>query len=435
MFPIALAALLSTFGPAVPNAPEHSVRFDPSPLMKIGVGDALPAEFDAVGARGLRVVRRSEVGEGASRAFHLKLEHPIMPSRHASLLVRDGRVTGAFYPGGSLRTSLTGIEAGLSGTASEDAASDLPCGHRDELIAPAVGNGEGGVAGTPCSDGTVVDLLVLYTGAAALQAGGVPQMEDWILWAVEDSNAIYADSGIDLSIRLVGTAVAANYFEQAAMVDDLYALTYTDDGLLDEVLPLRDSLHADLVALVRADGGGACGIAWLAGADPSQQGYGYSVTALGCFTNRTFTHELGHNMGCCHAPGDGGGCTAGGVFPYSVGHRFLGTDGAQYRTVMAYSPGTRIPHFSSPLVAYAGTPTGIADSVDNARSINITRFAFTQYRCAPCGGDLNGDGTRDGADLAILLSGWGTNAPDLDGDGLVGGADLAVLLGAWGACP
>ena len=52
----------------------------------------------------------------------------------------------------------------------------------------------------------------------------------------------------------------------------------------------------------------------------------------------------------------------------------------------------------------------------------------------PAGPDFNGDGLVDGADLSLLLSGWGGNdiGLDLDGDGQVGGNDLAVLLGAWG---
>ena len=48
-------------------------------------------------------------------------------------------------------------------------------------------------------------------------------------------------------------------------------------------------------------------------------------------------------------------------------------------------------------------------------------------------GDLNGDGVVNGADLSILLSGWGMPGPaDLDGNGTVGGSDLAILLGSWG---
>ena len=49
--------------------------------------------------------------------------------------------------------------------------------------------------------------------------------------------------------------------------------------------------------------------------------------------------------------------------------------------------------------------------------------------------DLDGDGTVGGADLTMLLGGWGSSNPDLDltGDGIVGGADLTVLLGCWGS--
>ncbi|MEY2713314.1 MAG: Dockerin type domain, partial [Planctomycetota bacterium] len=50
----------------------------------------------------------------------------------------------------------------------------------------------------------------------------------------------------------------------------------------------------------------------------------------------------------------------------------------------------------------------------------------------PLPGDLNGDGVVDGADLGILLTGWGgSGAADLNGDGVVDGADLGILLTSW----
>lgn len=49
-------------------------------------------------------------------------------------------------------------------------------------------------------------------------------------------------------------------------------------------------------------------------------------------------------------------------------------------------------------------------------------------------GDLDGDATVGGSDLAILLGSWGRPGPaDLDGDGTTDAADLAILLGAWGS--
>lgn len=47
-------------------------------------------------------------------------------------------------------------------------------------------------------------------------------------------------------------------------------------------------------------------------------------------------------------------------------------------------------------------------------------------------GDLNFDGFVNAADLAILLSQWGTaGSADLSGDGVVDAADLSILLAAW----
>lgn len=438
MFTLAAAAL-ALLAPPAPAAgvPESTIAFDPRAIARLVEGDVLPHALDAAGGRGLRVVARTELGELPSNDVHLMLEHPTMPARHASLLLRGGRLTGAIALGSSTRVAVSGIAPGISRQRTEGAESELPCGLDGNLVRPSDGESTEGGTAASCDDGSRVDVLVLYTDAAVAQAGGEVQMIDWINWAVADSNAIYASTGIGLTMRLAGASRAAGYIEDAAsMANDLYALRDPADGKLDQALPLRNSAAADMVALVRADGGGACGIAWLLGTDPASEGYAYSVTALGCFTNRTFTHELGHNMGCCHAPGDGGGCTTGGVFAYSVGHRFNGLSGTQYRTVMAYAPGTRIPRFSSPTTLYDGTPTGLVDR-DNAASINITRFTFTNFRCDLCPGDINGDSVRDGADLAAVLGNWGTTAPatDLNGDGTTNAADLAVLLGNWGACP
>jgi hypothetical protein len=51
--------------------------------------------------------------------------------------------------------------------------------------------------------------------------------------------------------------------------------------------------------------------------------------------------------------------------------------------------------------------------------------------------DLDGNGVVNGADLGLMLAGWGacgTPCPgDLDGNGAVNGADLGLLLAAWSA--
>jgi len=51
-------------------------------------------------------------------------------------------------------------------------------------------------------------------------------------------------------------------------------------------------------------------------------------------------------------------------------------------------------------------------------------------------GDLDGNGVVNGADLGLLLAGWGpcgTPCPgDLDGNGVINGADLGLQLAVWG---
>jgi len=50
----------------------------------------------------------------------------------------------------------------------------------------------------------------------------------------------------------------------------------------------------------------------------------------------------------------------------------------------------------------------------------------------PIPGDLDGNGSVDAADLATMLSAWGTNGADLNGDNSTDASDLAILLGNWG---
>ncbi|MSR29132.1 MAG: hypothetical protein EXS03_06110 [Phycisphaerales bacterium] len=52
-----------------------------------------------------------------------------------------------------------------------------------------------------------------------------------------------------------------------------------------------------------------------------------------------------------------------------------------------------------------------------------------------CSGDFNLDGFRDGLDMAVILSGWGTASGDLNSDGTTDGLDMAVILSGWGTCP
>ncbi len=80
------------------------------------------------------------------------------------------------------------------------------------------------------------------------------------------------------------------------------------------------------------------------------------------------------------------------------------------------------------------TTLGTAKRFESRESGDPTRrpLLTVVYTPPPPVGDLNGDGKVNGADIGLLLGGWGgAGASDLAGNGVTDGADLALLLGNW----
>lgn len=76
----------------------------------------------------------------------------------------------------------------------------------------------------------------------------------------------------------------------------------------------------------------------------------------------------------------------------------------------------------------------------NALADRAAAAAFLRGLLVPeaCAGDVNDDGSVNGADLSVLLAGFGTCVvngvgADLNGDGAINGADLSVLLANFGS--
>lgn len=204
-------------------------------------------------------------------------------------------------------------------------------------------------------DGEVADILVYYTTAARNAQGGTSAIQALIATAVADANTAYGRSGVAATLRLAAAVELPGYVESANMSDDL---TYLRGNA--GVAATRDAAGADLVALIVASStGGACGIGYLG---PSAS-FAHSVTSRTCIIgNYTFAHEVGHNLGSHHAPEDG---ASGAWKSYGYGYKDYT---ANFRTVMAYAPGTRILNFSNPDVLHNGRATGSATQ-QNARSL------------------------------------------------------------------
>ena len=308
-------------------------------------------------------------------------------------------------------------------------------------------------AGEDCDDGSVIDVLFVYTPEARIEAGGVAAMEVQIDLAIAFNNVLYDNSLVNPQMHVV--------YAWQLDVDEadvsLSRLMDPDDGYMDGVHTLRQAYGGDQVVLVRTGHGGLAAGLW--NLNPKMEALAFCTVGYLSMPLGVVAHELGHNMGCCHALGDGGGCPPEGglLFPYSNGHRFVGDSGELWRTVMAYFPGTLITRFSNPEVLFDGQPTGIAEgergAADNAKTINLAAFTVSNWRCNDgiCEGlnlpsdaaDCNGNEVPDACDIAIGLSNDQNNNGipdececrwDLDGNGSVGASDLLSLLASWGPC-
>ncbi len=242
-------------------------------------------------------------------------------------------------------------------------------------------------------DGSLIDILVVYTPAAAAAMGGTAGIEQLIDDGMAELNLAMTNSLVSTQYRLVGAEEVA-YGEPGSLGTALNQLRRPDDGFLDHVHQRRDEVMADLVMLMTATGD-VCGIANLGvgpGNTPTQKN-AFSVVQVGCATANVhaFAHEIGHNMGL-HHDWAASPCTNGSS-RFAKGYV---APGDAYETVMGtLSPAPRVLYFSNPAVTYDGVPTGIAignpEPSDNATALMLSAPVVAKYRNRDC----NANGVLD----------------------------------------
>ena len=233
-----------------------------------------------------------------------------------------------------------------------------------------------------------LDVMIVYTPAARIWAGGTDGINDVIAQAVGNGQLALDDSNTLLTLNLVYSG-EISYTESGNSSTDLNRLTYTD-GYMDEVHTLRNQYYADIVGLFTeiSDTGG---LGWLLSSTFGDPAHAFSISRVQQVGwTYTYIHEMGHNMGCHHRkdqveqPGPG-------LFSYSAGWHWTGNDSGKYCSVMSYEDGgyNRVAYFSNPSINYQGVPTGHSADGDNARTLREIKNVIAAYRQPPQTGSLS----------------------------------------------
>jgi hypothetical protein len=162
-------------------------------------------------------------------------------------------------------------------------------------------------------DGSVVDLLVLYTPDAARVTDPNAQSEPWnlflrIVLSTIEANKSFEKSGIPTRLKMVPSMPIAfdDFVESGDLLTDLYAAKDSR-----QIAAWQDLYAADVVVLVTAgqdpsrDKKNPNADQWCSGkaaySSPEETPTGVSVVHVSCMLSQyTLAHEVGHHFGAEH---------------------------------------------------------------------------------------------------------------------------------------
>jgi hypothetical protein len=340
-----------------------------------------------------RIALHRVTGAAGAQIFEGEVEG--VPESSVTLSVLDGQLFG------NVKTpdfwyQVRSLDGGLHAIVEMDERRLGP--ESEPLLRDAATAGEPAVAAETealADDGSLIDLLVMYTPSAKTEAGGATAINNLILTSVAETNMAFGRSGVNHRVRLVHAAETANWTHNGNPVnaddfDFLTAITMLkspSDGKMDAAHTLRDTFGADAVVLL-LDRTELCGRGYLMGPDDVNASFApwaFSVTHWECASgNYTFGHELGHNMGLMH---DRANSDQTPAFPYGYG---WGDPAGQFRDIMAYECPTtagscrKILNYSNPTVLHNGAPTGAPvgspGAAHGAQALNNISVTFANFR-------------------------------------------------------
>lgn len=353
------------------------------------------------------------------------------------LVVSRGRITGAvtaggvtysIYPDKDGNTVIDQIDTSGLPKAGPHPTRELLPGDKPILtpqwMAPADGPS---VVGDP-NTMTTVNILVAYTQAAASQSADI---QSEINLAVAMANTAFTNSGVNITLQLVGT-LAATYDEgsksaSTVVVDARQGMN--GSGQLSELYAARRAYGADVVAVIVKNYSAfqACGIAYML-LNPTLSDANWAVSASmrgSCIANHVLAHEVGHNMGLAHdryAVDKYNESPWNGSLPQNYDYFGYVDVGARELTVMSYFDRcsdagvgncARVARISNPARTFTnGSPSGIAlgqtDPANNARVLNINKDIVALWRPTDSGNPI----------LTVTKSGTGSGTVTSSPSGL-----------------
>ena len=278
-----------------------------------------------------------------------------------------------------------------------------------------------------------IDLMILYNDAFVARYGA--NVATRINNLIAQANDSYVRSEVAITLRLVRSEQTS--YANATSNSTALSAIQSGAGMFSTVAASRNTYGADLVVLLRPFDDAThegCGIAYVGGFNQTtlQSQFGYSVVSDGndlggsgflCL-DKSFQHELGHNMGLMHdratAAGEGGNT---GATSYAFGYIIPGTS-PTVGDIMSYAD-RAVNCFSSPTVFRQGPASGLsggscnvtpttgdvlgvassnsASSADAAATLNFTRVSVSNFRATAVSPSVTISGTiSNGSPLANI---------------------------------
>ncbi|MBR4563876.1 MAG: zinc-dependent metalloprotease [Paludibacteraceae bacterium] len=218
-------------------------------------------------------------------------------------------------------------------------------------------------------------ILVMYTPEALPYASN---MINKVYLEINNGNTSFNNSDIKAKFEIAYVGQTEDSESGFTFSQLLSKYRINGDGLFDEVHTLRNRYSADICVLL-VKNYEYCGKGYVGAS--ANTAFAVVNVYSACSNKFSFTHEIGHNVGCTHDT------IASPSTSYNHGyqHYIEGDNANSWRTMMAYDTlcftgCRRIPYWSNPNINYNGFPTGTITRCDNARVWNENAIGVSHFR-------------------------------------------------------